>query len=724
MIKFRNPFKRLPVGKLIEAQDPKTPDDLAMGFAADVDITAAAGDDGKPDPAKPKSFSMTAYTGGPMKLAGWFYPVVVDLEGLAFKAPMTMLGNHTNDPDWAAGIADKIEIEGTNLRISGQVFAAGTTPMADKIAKLSAAGMKWQASIGAVADTIEFVEAGKKASANGQTFNGPMHIARTSTLRETSFVVIGADSDTSANVAASKTPEKNTGDSKMNPELKKWLIANGFDVDIVAGNETQLSYLTARWTADVAAEAGGTPPIKATPPETPPAEPNTEILARLDRMERDTQINAICGSDHDEIKACAIKDNLDVEVVRGMVANAVKAKELEAGFRMPAINLGKDGPSPASVMEASMCLTGGLQEDDIGKSYGEKVMNAALTRDFRGFGLSALIFASLASAGMSARPGAITDDTIRAVLQADKRQMEGAFSTQSFTGLLNNVANKVLLKAYQSVTSALDQISSSQSVPDFKQMQSYSLTADGQFTEVGPDGELKNISLQDTQYTNQAQTQGAIIALTREVMINDDLGAFMRIPEILGRQAALAKERAGFTVLLNNTGSFFSSAHANTLSGAGTALQISALTAAVAQFENQTDENGDPIVIVPNILLVPPALKVVAQQLFNETRVNETTTTNKPKPANNPHAGLYRPVSSPFLSNTTFNSNATTTGWYLFGNPQDIAALQIVYLQGKRTPTIERGEVSFDKLGVAFRGYFDFGVAFQDYRAANWQEGA
>jgi hypothetical protein len=726
-MKFRNPFKRLPVGKLIEAQDPKTPDDMAMGMFASVEFTAIAGADGKPDPAKPKSFSMVAYTGGLMKLAGWYYPVVVDLEGLAFSTPMTMLGNHLNDPDWVAGNADKIEIEGTNLNISGEVFPAGTTPMADKIAKLSAAGMKWQASIGAVADTIEFVEAGKKASANGQTFNGPMYIARTSTLRETSFVVIGADSDTSANVAASKTPE-NTGDSKMKSELKKWLIANGFDVDIVASNETQLVYLTGRWEASVAAEAaggdGGTPPIEATPPAPAPNAGDDEIRARLDRMEHANQINVICGSGHDEIKANAIKDGTDVEVVRGLVANAVAAKNLEAGFPMPSINLGADGPNPASVMEASLCMTGGLSESDIGKSYGQKTMNAALTRDFRGFGLADLIFASLAAAGMSVRAGSITDDTIKAAFQADRRQIEGAFSTQSFTGILNNVANKKLLKAYAGVVSALDMIASTGSVPDFKQMESYSMCADGSFQPVGPDGELKNISLQDTQYTNQATTQGAIIALTRVMMINDDLGAFLRIPAILGRQAALAKERAGFTVLMDNGGSFFSSGNGNTASGAGTALQISALTSAVQQFMEQTDANGDPIMLLPDRLLVPPALKVTAEQLFNETRVNETTTANKPKPANNPHAGKYQPTVSPFLSNSSFNDNASDTGWYLFGNPADIAALEVVYLRGMQVPTIERGELDFNKLGAQFRGYFDFGVAFVDYRAANWQEGA
>jgi len=42
----------------------------------------------------------------------------------------------------------------------------------------------------------------------------------------------------------------------------------------------------------------------------------------------------------------------------------------------------------------------------------------------------------------------------------------------------------------------------------------------------------------------------------------------------------------------------------------------------------------------------------------------------------------------------------------------------MVYLKGKRTPTIERGELDFNKLGVAFRGFFDFGANLCDFRAA------
>ena len=44
-----------------------------------LEASAPGTDGGKPTPRR---FQMTAYTGGPMQLAGWRYPVVVDLAGL------------------------------------------------------------------------------------------------------------------------------------------------------------------------------------------------------------------------------------------------------------------------------------------------------------------------------------------------------------------------------------------------------------------------------------------------------------------------------------------------------------------------------------------------------------------------------------------------------------------------------------------------------------------
>lgn len=196
----------------------------------------------------------------------------------------------------------------------------------------------------------------------------------------------------------------------------------------------------------------------------------------------------------------------------------------------------------------------------------------------------------------------------------------------------------------------------------------------------------------------------------------------MDIPRLLGRKAALAREKAVFELLLANPNNFFSAANGNYRSGADSALSIDGLTKAEELFLNQTDANGEPVLAVPKYLLVPTSLKVTAQQLMTETRVNETTSTNKPKPASNPHAGKWEPVASPYL-NAQGLPNSSSTGWYLLADPADLPALEIVYLRGQRTPVIEQGETDFNKLGMSFRAYYDFGVNLIDPRGAVFSAG-
>ena len=49
---------------------------------------------------------------------------------------------------------------------------------------------------------------------------------------------------------------------------------------------------------------------------------------------------------------------------------------------------------------------------------------------------------------------------------------------------------------------------------------------------------------------------------------------------------------------------------------------------------------------------------------------------------------------------------------------------EIGYLKGKRTPTVERGDLDFNVLGIWFRVYFDVGIREQDHRGMLKANGA
>ena len=159
------------------------PNDRLLNLCAPVEggIEAAAGEAGVP---ALRRFSMTAYTGGAMMLAGWAHPVVVDLEGLQVAGgtkSRPILKDHNRS--LIVGHTDAVRIEASQLLVSGVISGAG--PVAREIIESSRNGFPWQASLGAVAQPggMEFIPRGKKAVANGREFEGPVHIARRSGRR-------------------------------------------------------------------------------------------------------------------------------------------------------------------------------------------------------------------------------------------------------------------------------------------------------------------------------------------------------------------------------------------------------------------------------------------------------------------------------------------------------------------------------------------------------------
>jgi len=685
------------------------------------DLVAAKGDDAKDGALSPRKFGMVAYTGGPMRLAGWPHPVVVDLAGMQVSAKSRpILKDH--NPSLIVGHTDSVRVEGSQLLVSGVVSGAGA--VAREIVESSVAGFPWQASLGASAENVETVPKGRSAQANGRTFDGPVQVVRRSRLGEVSFVALGADDDTSAQVAA----QQNTS-SQENSEMdfQAWLTEKGFD-DAEALSDAQRTSLRAMYDAeqkqtsatatataddDRGGEDDGDAPAVAgrINANGVVSDLRAEAAAETKRIAEVRRLCASGGGKHAEIEAKAIGEGWDVARTELEILRADRPQ-------VSAVRTGGDTTS-AKALEAALCLSAGLPEKTVGEQFDERTMNAAVSRDLAGAGIHTLLYEVIRAAGGYARPGRVDNETIRAAFAADKRLVEASggagFSTISLTGILSNVANKTMLAAYQAVPSVASMIAAETDVNDFKEVTRYRLTGVGVFEKVGPDGELKSAELSEESFSSKVETYGRMITLTRQMLINDDLGAFLQIPRIIGRMSALKREEALFELLLSNPGSFFSAGNSNFLSGASTALSIDALTQAEQAFLDQTDSEGKPILLSASVLLVPTSLKVRAQQLMTETRVNELPTSAKP--ANNPHAGKFTPVATPYL-NAQGIAGSSALAWYLFANPQDVAAIEIAYLRGRRVPTIESGDTNFNTLGVQWRGFFDFGVSMQDTRAA------
>jgi len=85
-------------------------------------------------------------------------------------------------------------------------------------------------------------------------------------------------------------------------------------------------------------------------------------------------------------------------------------------------------------------------------------------------------------------------------------------------------------------------------------------------------------------------------------------------------------------------------------------------------------------------------------------------------PVANPHQGKFRTEVSRYLSNSRY-AGYSSKAWYLLADPNDLPVIEVAFLNGQESPTIETAEAEFSVLGIQLRGYHDFGASRQDPRA-------
>ena len=647
-----------------------------------LEITAAAG-------GRKPSVKGVAYSGGKMRLFGWSRPVVVDMAGMSVPETVPLLANHENHTLGRVGVVSA-KVEDGHLEISGEIVGEGD--LADAIVGQGKAGADWQLSIGAEVEAAELVQEGKR-TINGVEHDAPFYHVTKSTLREVSVVAVGADKATHMKVTASLQLK---GNSIMEPEKK-----------VEAAQPAATPAPAAPAEAPKNVEAAEPQKPEAPQPAPAPAVDVEAVAQAAVKVERDRvgMIKAVCNGEFPDIEAKAISEGWNKEQVNEAVLAAFRAKQPTADVN---ITIKKENSMTAKRLEAALSLRAGIDGDTLAKAMGEETVEAA-QKD-----------ADMPLAGILAE--CMRLEGMEPPRTFDNAAIKAAFSTVSLPGILSNVANKKLMQAYEAQPIIATKLCTTGDLTDFKENQRFRLTDIGDLKPVGADGEIKDGALSEESAKNQLETYAKKFCLTRKMIINDDLGAFLKVPTAMGNRAARLVDQLFFKRLMANPTCvdgkpLFGRDHKNLLSGANSALSADSLKKAIQTFTDQVDSDGQPINVEPSILLVPTSLKFLAQELTQGTTlIMSGGPDNVVRPAINVLADEnLRIVSSPYLSNSKY-AGSSEASWYLFGKPGVVDTFEIGYLKGKRTPTVERGDLDFNVLGIWFRVFFDIGIREQDHR--------
>lgn len=685
-----------------------------------------------------RRFAILAYSGGMLPVDGFPHPVVVDLAGLETPNQIPILIDHTKSVEATLGLTDSISNNGKSLKLAGVV--TGVSPLAQSVLAQSAAGHTWQASIGAMVIESEDIAPGRTAEANGQTFVGPVVIARRSVLRETSVLPMGADSTTSVNLAASAAKLlKGTGSM---PTFEEFVLSLGLDVATLTPEGAaalQMAY-QAKYPAPVPAPAPVAPAAPAAAPVSNPTAAagdasvnlqaslaaNRQMIAAQFRKSAEIQAKA---AGYPLIAAKAIEDDWSIEKVELEVLRASAAKTRPTSFQTT-----ENAQPVGSVLEAAMCMTRKTRDHE--KQFAPAVLQAAHSQFKRGIGLQQLVVMAAVANGYQAQAGVgLNASNLREVLafacpDPRQRHVQAGFATVSLPGIISNVANKDIETGYFEEDQTWREVAGIKSVGNFLTHTTYRMLDDMEYEEVGPSGKIPNGSVGEESYTRAAKTYAKMFSITRQMLINaaSDLQPFDDIKERIGRGSAKKLNRVFWTRWLDNS-AFFTAGRGNYITGATTTLltDMVGLQLALDAFDAMRTPAADGSKVPggsvggsPTILLTPGgAIASKNEQIYKNSNLGSGTANADA----NIFSGRYKPVKSVFLNDASI-TNYSATGWYLLRDPKVAAAVVVSFLDGVETPTVEESDADFNTLGIALRGYHDFGCDQAEYLCGVKSKGA
>ncbi len=293
-------------------------------------------------------------------------------------------------------------------------------------------------------------------------------------------------------------------------------------------------------------------------------------------------------------------------------------------------------------------------------------------------------------------------------------------TTSDLANVVGTFANKVVAQSYQTAPSGIKVVCKrGASHPDFK---GRNLVRRGELPtleKTNENGEFKRGSIVDGKESYSVGTYGKVFGMSRQLVINDDLGLLADIAS--GWGLAAQEFENGFLVdrLTENTGAgptladtlaLFHSTHGN-LAGSGAAIGETTISAARLALRGMKGIDGvTPINATPRYLVVPAAKETTAEKFLASIYAATTADVN-------PFAGKLQLVVDPRLD------SKSATRWYIFADPAVLPCIEYAYLAGYEGLQVETRN-GFDVDGVEIRARLDFGAGGVDYRGAYCNPGA
>ena len=275
-----------------------------------------------------------------------------------------------------------------------------------------------------------------------------------------------------------------------------------------------------------------------------------------------------------------------------------------------------------------------------------------------------------------------------------------ALTTSDFPYLFGDVLDRQVLASYKAVDPVWKAFVRTSTVPRiYPQVGGYrfAITGGDQYlAEVPEKGEYQASERTEARYALSVKKYGRQFDISWEALINDDLGALKDTPERFARAATRTEHRIVTGLYQDDdgthaAGNLYDKVTAGQINGSVVLLTIANLENALEAMAAFTDANGEPIMNRAKYLVVPPSLEMTARQILTSTTKMWVELGGAGGPLPYPTANVVSGygltlVIDPYLP--VLDADNGATGWYLFANPTDIAALEVAHLSGHERPEI------------------------------------
>jgi hypothetical protein len=221
--------------------------------------------------------------------------------------------------------------------------------------------------------------------------------------------------------------------------------------------------------------------------------------------------------------------------------------------------------------------------------------------------------------------------------------------------------------------------------------------------------------MSDTRETYALATYGRGVSFTRQMLINDDLGAFNALVFAFGGQAARLENKTVYSILntngnMSDSAALFVAGHNNLGTGV---LGNTALDAMVIAMASQKGIDGATVLnLEPKYLIVPKAKDITARSTQTPSGPNLKASDQ------NLFAGRFTVVSDAELDGTS------TAVWYAACDPSVYPGIEYCFLEGQEGPQILRKDNEDAILGIQLYAFEDFAAKAVDFRPLYKSSGA